>query len=88
MTYLEALNKKHELEAKVSTFDRILKSFPRNSIDLVQAEYVATQEYRNAKKSFDAAFAALREFNGYFVKAFKKEYAATRKAYRQQLNQA
>jgi len=36
-------------------------------------------EYRNAKAAFEAAFAALRNFNGKYIKIFKAEIAAERR---------
>jgi len=40
----------------------------------------ATPEYRTAKAAFDAAFAALRDFNGKFNKQFAAELRAERRA--------
>ena len=45
----------------------------------------STPEYQQASKEYSAAFQALRNFNGWFTKQFKKEYAADRKARRAQV---
>lgn len=39
----------------------------------------AVPEWQQAKKDFDQAFAQLRNFNGWYVKTFKKEIAQERK---------
>lgn len=38
-----------------------------------------TTEWLLAKRAFDAAFHAEREFNSWFVKAFRAEYMAERR---------
>lgn len=40
----------------------------------------ATPEYQAALKAYNVSFAQLRNTNVWFTKAFKKEYAAERKA--------
>ena len=39
----------------------------------------AMPEWQKAKKEYDKAFAELRNFNGWYVKTFKKEISAERK---------
>ena len=58
--------------------DEAFKTFPRGPMGLTPDPVKAMPEYRAACAAYDKAFAALRDYNGKFTKAFKAEYAAER----------
>lgn len=55
---------KNLLDARVSHFEDILNSFPKNEIGLISDKERNTEKYTNAKNGFNRAFAELRKFNG------------------------
>lgn len=81
MTYEEAKLRKQELEDMVDTVGLKLKEFEKygkSSLGTTPDHVREMPEWIIAKKEFDQAFAELRNFNGWFVKTFKKEYVADR----------
>lgn len=62
-------------EAKLKEFDKYGKSPNGLTPDNVKA----MPEWQQAKADFDKAFAELRNFNGWFMKNFKKEIKEERK---------
>jgi hypothetical protein len=78
MTYEEAKAHKLILEKKNNTDSSALQFFERNAMGLIPDHVRETPEWKSAKKAFDSSFAELRNFNGWFVKMFKKEISADR----------
>lgn len=68
------------LEAALYVCDSAMKGFPRGPMGLTPDDVKASDTWKAAKKSYDKAFNSLREFNGLFVKKYKKELAQERKA--------
>jgi hypothetical protein len=58
----------------------VLDAFPKGQIGLTPDSVKATPEWRTAKRAFDQANAASRAFNAWYVKAYKAELAAARRA--------
>jgi len=88
MTYEEAKVYKKELEEindinsdRLGYFDELGKT----SMGLTPDHVKALPEWKVAKNSFDSSFAELREFNTFFIKTFKKEYAIERQNKRNRL---
>lgn len=84
--YESALEYKHRLESDEAAASRLLKSVPgvgslvsKGIAGLTPDHVKASPMYRAAKKEYAAAFNALREYNGAFVKIFKHEYQAERR---------
>ena len=76
---------KAALEANLAAAGKVLGAIPgvgTGPMGLTPDEVKFSPEYRNAKKAVDAAFAALRNFNGKYVKVFKNEIRAERDARR------
>lgn len=80
MTYEEAKEMKAALEAAVAEADAVMKQFPTLPNGLTPDAIRNTDVYRVAKFEYTKAFTTLQSFNAMFVKKFKKEYAAERKA--------
>lgn len=83
VNYEEAKLYKKELEEKNDEDSRKLREFDKlgeSALGLVPDHVKEMPEWRSAKVEFDKSFAKLREFNGWFVKTFKKEIAADRKS--------
>lgn len=81
MTYEEAKACKQVLENKNNNDSDNLKKFDeyRNTIGIVPDHIREIPEYQALKKTFDQSFAELRNFNGWYVKTFKKEIQADRR---------
>lgn len=82
MTFQEAKSHGLQLEALLDFASKRLKSFDsygKTEMGLTPDHVKAMPEWQQAKKEFDLALAQLRNFNGWYVKAFKKEIAAERK---------
>lgn len=80
MNYNEAKELKAKLQKAVDNAAEAFDQFPKSGCGLVSEEIRTTAAYTNASKTYDCAFNALRNFNSKFVKVFKKELAAERKA--------
>jgi hypothetical protein len=85
--YTEAKAIRDGLEAALRAAGNILQTYPRNSMGLVSDAIRTTPEYQAHKAAHDKAFHNLRTYNTAFVKAFKKEIQAERKARYTQGNQ-
>ena len=59
--------------------DEAFRKIPRGPMGLTPDPVKAMPEYQAAKAAYDAAFAALRDFNGKYVKIFKAEIQAERR---------
>jgi len=83
MTYQEAKARQAALEANVKLAGAALRQFPANGpMGLTPDSVKASPEFRTAKACFDRAFSQLAAFNAAFVKTYRKEAAAERKARR------
>ncbi len=78
MTYEEAKVVKADLEAKLAAIvtPPLAGSGP---MGLTPDHVKATPEWKAYRIAHDTAFAALRNFNGWYVKTFKKEIRAERR---------
>lgn len=79
MTYEEAKTLQAHYESRVQHFSAVLSAFPTNGIGLTLTS-AKTAEWHSAKRGYDAAFKALREFNAAFVKSYKREIREERRA--------
>lgn len=75
-----ALDKAHKdsLEIEVNFHSVRLKAFPRLANGLTPDNIKVMSEYQAVKRAYDIAFHNLREFNGAFVKRYKKELSVER----------
>lgn len=81
MTFIEAQEISNTLYANLADLSAALKVFPMEGPMGLPTETVRlSPEYRDAKSKYDAAFAKLRQFNGWYLKTFKKEIKAARRA--------
>lgn len=80
MNFAEAKVVKIELQNAVDVASANLDEFPKGPMGLVCDGVRSTEAYRSAKNSFDKAFTELRNFSTKYVKTFRKELAAERKA--------
>ena len=77
-----AKQSKKALETALDVADKALKAFDsygKSEMGMTPDHVKAMPEWQQAKKDFDLAFAQLRNFNGWYVKTFKKEIAQERK---------
>jgi hypothetical protein len=73
--YRDEMEKRHKIDSdKLKEFDQY-----RIAMGIVPDHIRETPEYQILKKAVDKNFAELRIFNGWYVKAFKKEIQADRK---------
>jgi len=79
MNFEEAKLHKHELEEINKGYSAKLNTFEKNSMGMTPDHIRETLEWQKAKKDFDDSFAKLRNFNGWYVKAFKKEIQTDRR---------
>ena len=81
MTYQEAKAYRESMEERHKIDTDNLKEFEqfKNQIGLIPDHIRETPEYKTVKTACDKNFAELRNFNGWFVKTFKKEIAADRR---------
>ncbi|MEO2202200.1 hypothetical protein ABGV42_00395 [Paenibacillus pabuli] len=70
---LEDWNK--EQSAKLKEFEQ----YGLSPIGGIPDHVRAMPEWKEAKRNYDASFRELRNYNSWFVKTYKKEYAADRK---------
>lgn len=82
MTYAEAKKLKETAEEESRAASTAERAFPRLANGLTPDAVRATPEYKAAAARNALAFARLRAVNEWFVKTFKKEYAADRAARR------
>jgi hypothetical protein len=73
--YRDEMEKRHKIDSdKLKEFDQY-----RIAMGIVPDHIRETPEYQILKKAVDKNFAELRNFNGWYVKTFKKEIQADRK---------
>ena len=78
--YAEAKARKAELDAEHERTGRALKELSGGGpMGLTPAEVRATLEWKAAKRDYDVAFAALRNFNEIYLRRFKREVAQDRR---------
>ena len=83
--YPAALAHRDALAAGLEVASARLRSVPgvgTGRMGLTPDHVKATATYQNAKRSYDHWFALVRDFNGTFVRTFKRELAADRAAAR------
>lgn len=76
MNYQEAKAYKANLEAINDAASKALQAFDslgKSSMGMTPDHIKAIPEYQAAKKAYDISFNNLRNFNGQFMKVFKKE---------------
>ena len=79
MNFIEAKATQAKFNAAVDAASAALQSYPKTGpFGMVPDHVRVTAQYRTAKSSFDRAFAKLRQFNGWFVKAYANELRAER----------
>lgn len=80
--YDAAKQSKAMLEASLGAADKALKAFDqygKSAFGLTPDSVKAMSEFKQAKADFDRAFSELRNFNGWYMKTFKKEIMLERK---------
>ena len=78
--YAEAKTRAVELEAETERTSKALKTLSGGGpMGLTPEAVKATTEWKDAKRAYDVAFAALRNFNAAFVKRFKREISQDRR---------
>ena len=83
MGYSEAKEHSERLDAEATRLGRALRALSGGGPMGITPDHVrATPAWRSAKREFDAAFAALRNFNAVFVRRFKREMLQERRAKR------
>lgn len=80
LLFTKAKEMQAKLEGACNATSASLQKYTRNAMGLVTER---SSEYLADKKAYDFAFSELRYFNGQFVKSFKKELAAERRAKRE-----
>ncbi|MES2180679.1 MAG: hypothetical protein V4493_01090 [Pseudomonadota bacterium] len=80
MNYAEAKKIADDLWAASSVSSKAIEAFPKGPMGLTPDDVRATPEWKAAKALADHDFAKLRAWNGFYVKAFKKEIQAARNA--------
>ena len=84
----DAKQTKQRLEADVAAYSDALNRFPKGPTGLTPDNIRATPEWREANAGFQRSFQALRRFNEVYVKEFRAELAAERRARRGQVPNA
>lgn len=83
MNYEEAKAYQQKLEEKNKADGNAIKefekTFEKSAMGLTPDHIKALPEWKSLKNAFRQSFDELRNFNGWFVKKFKKEYAAERR---------
>ena len=80
--FIVAKQSKTMLENALDAADKALKAFDKygkSEMGMTPDFVREMPEWQQARKEYDKAFAELRNFNGWYVKTFKKEIAAERK---------
>lgn len=78
MNYHEARARSDQLFEAAREAARLLAAYPRSSMGLVADAVRLSPEYQAEKNASDRAFAEMRKFNAWYVKAFKAEIRADR----------
>jgi hypothetical protein len=83
MTFFDtAKQSKIVLENALDVADKALKAFDqygKSAFGMTPDHVKAMPEWQQAKREFDRVFAELRNFNGWYMKTFKKEIKEERK---------
>ncbi len=79
MEYEEAKALKEELIEINDKYSKKLEGFEKNHLGMTPDHIRDTKEWKEAKQRFDDSFTKLQYFNPWFMKNFKKEYAAERR---------
>lgn len=79
MIFEEAMAMQAALQGEVHRLSEKLQRFPKGQMGLTPDAVKFSPEFRAAKSEFDNAFKTLRHFNSHYIKAFKREIAASRR---------
>ena len=77
--YTAAKATRETLEKDVRETTAVLDAFPKGAMNLTTDAAKATPEWTTARAASQHAMSVLRQFNAWFVGAFKCEIAAERK---------
>lgn len=81
MTYLEAKAHRDRIDTQAQMASDALQAFPKTGLMGMTSDNVkCSADFQAAQCVYRKASNALREFNGWYLKAFKKEITAERKA--------
>jgi hypothetical protein len=80
MTYDEAKAHRDALDAACKAASRAFIVFPKGALGLTTDAAKATPEYRKARRTYELAAGALRDFNRLFIVRYKPEIGAERKS--------
>lgn len=78
MTYQEAKELNKQIEERVSILSAKLNSYPKGLMGMTREDIRLSSEYQTVKAEYNKAFKELQNFNKWFLKTFKKEYAKER----------
>lgn len=79
MTYQEAKEVNKRIEEKVNILSAKLNSYPKGLMGMTREDIRLSDEYQAVKREYSKAFKELQDFNKWFLKTFKKEYAKERR---------
>lgn len=74
--YVTDLQTKQALEAKAESASLVLADFPKGQNGLTPNSVRVTSAFRRASSVYAAAFKALREVNGEFLRLHRERYRA------------
>lgn len=80
MTFEEYKTERDILTKWLSDISKELDAFPKNELGMTIESVRVTDAYQSKRALSKKVFAALRNLNGVYVKVYKKELAAERKA--------
>ena len=78
MNFQEALEISKKFDTEISRLSKILNSYPSNSMGLTPDSVKFSPQYQSDTNNYNKVAKQYREFNKFFMKTFKKEYAAHR----------
>lgn len=82
-TYEQGKEMQAEISADVDKWSAELQKFPKSIMGLTPDDVKKSEEFQNAKRNFDVAWAKQRLFNSGFVRRYKKEIHAEYRAKRE-----
>lgn len=78
-TYEQAKAYQDMLYSALDRANSALQAFPKGALGLTPDSVKASAEFKQANARYQAAFQAVRSFNAWFTKQYKKERQAERK---------
>ena len=85
LSFADAKAWQARLDATLTATTAVLNAYPKSAIGLTPDHIKATAEWKGNYRANQLAFDRLRRFNQVFVRTFKKELAAERKAKRNKI---